>query len=232
MRPSRRRWRVAKQLKKNAVLVADAPAFVFNRLLIRMMSVITEAVDQGTPATVADEAMRPLGLPMPPFVLLHLVGPPIVLHATESLHAAFPERFPVSDNLRALVAAKKPGLYDWGFDGRPYVSEETAALLSFGDEPLTAEQVRTRALEALAEEAGLLLAEGVVAAPMDIDLCLILGGGWPFALGGHHPVPRSGGHFGARARAPVPAEGRGERSLSLSKGLEPRASRSARPSSR
>ncbi len=178
---------VAKQLKKNAVLVADAPAFVFNRLLIRMMSVITEAVDQGTPATVADDAMRPLGLPMPPFVLLHLVGPPIVLHATESLHAAFPERFPVSDNLRALVAAKKPGLYDWDVDGRPYVSEETAALLRFGDQPLTAEQVRTRALEALAEEAGLLLAEGVVAAPMDIDLCLILGGGWPFALGGITP---------------------------------------------
>jgi hypothetical protein len=27
----------------------------------------------------------------------------------------------------------------------------------------------------------------VVAAPMDIDLCLILGGGWPFHLGGITP---------------------------------------------
>ena len=32
-----------------------------------------------------------------------------------------------------------------------------------------------------------MLAEGVVAAPMDIDLCLILGAGWPFHLGGITP---------------------------------------------
>ena len=32
-----------------------------------------------------------------------------------------------------------------------------------------------------------MLAEEVVAAPMDIDLCLILGGGWPFHLGGITP---------------------------------------------
>ena len=50
---------------------------------------------------------------MPPFVLLQLVGPPIVLHVGESLHAAFGDRFPVSDNLRALVAAKRTGFYDW-----------------------------------------------------------------------------------------------------------------------
>jgi 3-hydroxyacyl-CoA dehydrogenase/enoyl-CoA hydratase/carnithine racemase len=177
---------VARQLRKNAVLVKDAAGFVFNRLLIRMMSVITHAVDEGTPAPVADEALKPLGLPMTPFVLLHLVGPPIVLHATETLHAAFGDRFPVSVNLRTLVAAGRPGLYDWGFDG-PYVSEETAALLTVGITPSTAEDIRTRALEALADEAGRLLAEGVVASPMDIDLCMILGGGWPFTLGGIAP---------------------------------------------
>ena len=32
-----------------------------------------------------------------------------------------------------------------------------------------------------------MLAEGVVEAPMDIDLCLILGAGWPFHLGGITP---------------------------------------------
>ena len=34
-----------------------------------------------------------------------------------------------------------------------------------------------------------MLAEGVVAAPMDVDLCLVLGAGWPFHLGGITPVP-------------------------------------------
>jgi hypothetical protein len=56
-----------------------------------------------------------------------------------------------------------------------------------GDRPSTSDEVRVRALSALAEEIGLLLAEGVVAAPMDVDLCMILGGGWPFHLGGITP---------------------------------------------
>ena len=32
-----------------------------------------------------------------------------------------------------------------------------------------------------------MLDEGVVAAPQDIDLCMILGAGWPFHLGGITP---------------------------------------------
>ena len=178
---------VAKQLKKNAVLIADAPAFVVNRLLIRVMSVIIQAFDEGTPAPVADRALRPLGLPMPPFVLLQLVGPAIVLHATETLNTAFGDRYPVSENLRALVASGRSGVYDWNADGEAYVSHETAALFSFGDAASTEEQLRDRALDALAEEAGLLLRDGVVAAPMDIDLCMILGAGASFASGGVTP---------------------------------------------
>jgi hypothetical protein len=85
------------------------------------------------------------------------------------------------------VAAGKPGIYEWTPDGKPYVSEETAQLLVVGNQPSTAEQVRERALNALAEEIDLMLAEEVVAAPMDIDLCLILGAGWPFHLGGITP---------------------------------------------
>jgi 3-hydroxyacyl-CoA dehydrogenase len=47
--------------------------------------------------------------------------------------------------------------------------------------------VLDRALRALAEEIGIMLDEGVVAAPQDIDLCMILGAGWPFHLGGITP---------------------------------------------
>jgi 3-hydroxyacyl-CoA dehydrogenase len=178
---------VAKELKKNAVLVKDAPAFVVNRLLLRMMGEVFAAVDEGTPIPVADAALKPLGLPMSPFMLLQLVGPPIVLHVAETLHAAFGDRFPTSRNLRALVEAGRTGVYDWTPDGETYVSDETQALLSVGDQPSTAEQVLDRAMNALAEEIGLMLDEGVVEAPMDIDLCLILGAGWPFHLGGITP---------------------------------------------
>ena len=180
-------FQLAKSLKKSAVLVRDAAGFVVNRLLLRLMAEIFAAVDEGTPVEVADAALRPLGLPMSPYVLLQLVGPAVALHVVENLHAALGDRFPVSGNLQALVAAGRPGIYEWTPEGTPYLSEETAKLLVVGDRPSTADEVRERALTALAEEIGLMLAEEVVAAPMDIDLCLILGAGWPFHLGGITP---------------------------------------------
>jgi hypothetical protein len=62
-----------------------------------------------------------------------------------------------------------------------------AQLWQRGDRPLTADQVRDRALGALAEEIRLMLDDGVVAEAQDIDLCLLLGAGWPFWLGGITP---------------------------------------------
>ena len=53
-----------------------------------------------------------------------------------------------------------------------------------GGGDLTGDEVFARALEALAEEIRIMLDEGVVAEAQDIDLCMILGAGWPFWLGG------------------------------------------------
>jgi 3-hydroxyacyl-CoA dehydrogenase/enoyl-CoA hydratase/carnithine racemase len=174
---------VGKALKKNCVLVKDAPAFVVNRLLTRFLGEIIGSVDEGTSFEVAEHAPDPLGLPMSPFFLLQLVGPAVALHVAETLAAAYPDRFKVSPKLRALVEAGRTAVY------RPdsTVDESVAALLAGGDRPSTAGEVRERALEALAEEIRLMLDEGVVAAPEDIDLCMILGAGWPFHLGGITP---------------------------------------------
>ena len=126
---------VGKELKKSCVLVKDAPAFVVNRLLTRFLGEVTRAVDEGTPVEVADRALAPLGLPMSPFVLLQLVGPAVALHVAETLHAAFPERYHVSENLRRLVEAGRAGIYSWDERGRPYVDDETKALLGAGRQP-------------------------------------------------------------------------------------------------
>jgi 3-hydroxyacyl-CoA dehydrogenase/enoyl-CoA hydratase/carnithine racemase len=180
---------VGKALKKNCVLVKDSPAFVVNRLLTRFLGEVIATVDEGTPFEVAEHAPDPLGLPTTPFLLLQLVGPAVALHVGETLHAAYPDRFAVSPKLRALVAAGQTAVYGPDFSVVPAV----AAILAGGDRPSTPEQVRERALEALAEEIRLILDEGVVAAPEDIDLCLILGAGWPFHLGGITPyLDRSG----------------------------------------
>lgn len=174
---------VGKSLRKSSVLVKDAPAFVVNRLLTRFMGEVIAAVDEGTPLEVAEHSLDDLGLPMTPFALLQLVGPAVGHHVSETLHAAFPSRFGVSPNMAKLVASGKPGVYAPDFSLDP----EAVALFTGGTSPSTAAEVRQRVLEALAEEIRIMLDEGVVAAAQDIDLCMILGAGWPFHLGGITP---------------------------------------------
>ncbi|MGN6687912.1 MAG: 3-hydroxyacyl-CoA dehydrogenase NAD-binding domain-containing protein [Actinomycetales bacterium] len=178
---------VGKALKKSCVLVKDAPAFVVNRILTRFLGEVTRAVDEGTPLEVADRALAPLGLPMSPFLLLQLVGPAVALHVAETLHEAFPDRFWVSPGLARLVASGATTIYERDEAGRPEIPDSVRQLLSGGDTPLSETELRERSLQALAQEIGLMLQEGVVASPADIDLCMILGAGWPFHLGGITP---------------------------------------------
>lgn len=178
---------VGKALKKSCVLVQDAPAFVVNRLLTRFLAEVTRAVDEGADFATADRALEPLGLPMSPFNLLALVGPAVAFHVSETMHEAFPDRFYVSDNMRRMVEAGKTAIYVWDDSGQPQVDPEVAALFQQGTASLSAEVIRDRAVNALADEARRMLDEGVVAEAQDLDLCMLLGAGWPFALGGLTP---------------------------------------------
>jgi 3-hydroxyacyl-CoA dehydrogenase/enoyl-CoA hydratase/carnithine racemase len=170
-----------KKLKKTTILVKDSPSFIVNRLLGRFMGEVSKIVDEGTPLRVADGAFSGVA-PMPPFFLLSLVGPAIALHNNETLHGAFPDRFYVSPNLAKMVAAGKTGVYLPDFTVDPEVAEIFAA--PENPQELTAEQVRDQVLSALAEEAQLMLDDGVVAAPEDLDLAMITGAGFSFWNGG------------------------------------------------
>ena len=177
-----------KTLKKTSILAKDSPSFIANRLLGRFMGEVGRILDEGTPLDIADHAFAGFA-PMPPFELLGLVGPAIALHNNESLQVAFPERFYVSEGLRRLVAAGKPGFYLYP-EGKPVLDPEVAALMETPASPvvLDSAQVREQVLAALAQEAQLMLDEGVVAAPMDIDLALITGAGFAFWNGGLTPL--------------------------------------------
>lgn len=177
----------AKALRKTAVLVKDAAAFVVNRVLLRLMAEVSKAFDDGTDAAVADNALKPMGMPMTPFTLLAMVGLPVAQHVTESMHDAFGDRIAVSANIQALIDGGKKTIWATADDGTQYIPEETLALMSFGNNPSTSEELLLKTQDALAEEIGMMLEEGVVAAPEDIDLCMILGAGWPMHLGGITP---------------------------------------------
>jgi 3-hydroxyacyl-CoA dehydrogenase/enoyl-CoA hydratase/carnithine racemase len=158
-------WAFAERLRKRPVLVADAPAFVVNRLLTRLMGVFLDALEHGTTTDEADEAILRLGLPMAPSVLLQMVGPRVANSVLETLHEAYPDRFLLSQTLANYA------------DGRDEIAVREHNARS-RDEILVA------TLEALADEVRHLLEEGVVAEAKDVDTALLLGAGFPFWLGG------------------------------------------------
>ena len=181
----------AAKLYKNAVITTDSPGFVVNRLLAKLLGEAMHAVDTGTPFEVVDAAVAPFGLPMTPFELLELVGLRVGAHVLDTHHAAFPDRFFESRNLHKL--ADHGRIFDrdargtvTGFDKKA-VQLVQGSIAKGGATPMTAEHILTRVEDGLADEIKRMLDEHVVAAPEDIDLCMILGAGWPFQMGGVTP---------------------------------------------
>jgi hypothetical protein len=64
---------------------------------------------------------------------------------------------------------------------------EAIKIVSGGTRTRTKEQVFEELIVGLAKEIRLMLDEGVVASAEDIDLCMIMGAGWPFHMGGITP---------------------------------------------
>jgi 3-hydroxyacyl-CoA dehydrogenase/enoyl-CoA hydratase/carnithine racemase len=157
-------WDVVKKLRKRGVIVGDSPGFVVNRVLTRVSRTLMDALENGNTQDEVDEAMLGLGMPMAPSVLIMMVGPQVALHVLETMHDAYPDRFPLSPALAQIANGEEP--------------------TPLRNEPAPVEGIRRAVLEAVADEVGHMLREGVVDSPADIDACLILGAGYPFFLGG------------------------------------------------
>ncbi|MHA3683069.1 3-hydroxyacyl-CoA dehydrogenase NAD-binding domain-containing protein [Leucobacter sp. HY1908] len=195
----------ARKLGKSAVITADRPGFVVNRLLAKVMGEAARALDEGTPLPVVERALAPIGLPMGPFELIDLVGWKVAAHVQDTMVGAFPDRFYASPNLHALADVEAP-LVKSKFGKVEDLSKAGKKAVTLGKETVTEAEILTRVENELAGEIKIMLDEGVVAAAEDIDLCLILGAAWPFQAGGATPyldrVGASERVFGADFHAP------------------------------
>lgn len=185
---------LASALGKTAVPVADAPGFVVNRLLTRLFAEVLAEIEAaaaagGDPLAV-DRALDPWGLPMTPLTLIDYIGTAVQQHICATMHRAYPDRFPLSPWLTAAAEAGVRRLL--ADDGA--LSPEAAALLprrtgtaeAATGEPVDQARILDRVRAALADEVGLMLAEGVVASAEEIDRCMVLGANYP--AGGLTPL--------------------------------------------
>ncbi len=177
---------VAKNLKKTAVITSDSAGFVVNRLLGYLLGEAMRAVDEGASFEEVANAIAPLGLPMNPFDLLELVGLKVGAHVLDSMHAFNSDRFYASANLHKLAEHGKLLERDGKGKIKGY-DKQAIAIVSGGNSPRTADQIFEGVQVGLAKEIKLMLDEKVVGTAQDIDLCMIMGAGWPFHLGGITP---------------------------------------------
>ena len=211
-----------KALQKTCILVKDSPSFIVNRLLGRFMGEVARVVDEGTPIEVADRAFAGLA-PMPPFVLLGLVGPAIALHNSETLVRAFPDRFYVSPTLQRVVEAGKRGFYDLG--SRAGRSSTPRWPRSSSSPTSRSCSTRRRCASACCRcsptrRAGC-STRASRQAPMDLDLAMITGAGLPVLERRHHAAARPDAGSPRRSPAAVPPVRRGERSSLIPDGAGP-----------
>jgi 3-hydroxyacyl-CoA dehydrogenase len=162
------------------------------------MGQVLAAIENGTPVEVADRALAPLGFPMPTFALTDLVGPAVAQHVLTSLREDLGDRIPASPGLAKIVEEGTRVVLDAPAKGLPK-PVDPAIQEYFGEalrpgEPgrngqsvLDADGVLDSVLTALTTEIGLMLEEGVVPGPQQIDLAMILGAGWGFHTGGITP---------------------------------------------
>ena len=186
---------VAKTLKKTAIITADQPGFVVNRVLARVLGEAMRGVEEGTPFETVAEGAAPLGLPMSPFELLELVGLPVGAHVLDSHHAAWPERFYPGDGLKriaehgTILTRDKKG----NATGYDPAAVKLVAPSKKDAQPVDAGTMQQRFEDALADEVHRMLEDRVVEHVEEIDLGLILGAGYPFQAGGISPyLDRSG----------------------------------------
>jgi 3-hydroxyacyl-CoA dehydrogenase len=186
----------AAALDKVPVRARPGPGFIGNRIYNAYRWQCELMLEEGARPAQVDAAMRDFGFAMGPFAVWDMSGLDIAWRARRSAdHLPGARRPLVLDKLvehGRLGQKTGAGWYRYA-DGshQPHVDPEVDELIDDVSRRAgthrhgpTSEEMCRRALVTMANEASLLLAEGVTDRPTDIDLMLVLGYGFPPRKGG------------------------------------------------
>ena len=185
--------RLAKDLGKTPVVVADTPGFLVNRILMPYLMEAVVWVEAGARVEDLDHAMVEFGLPMGPLELLDQVGIDIAHRAALTMARAFGERVVGTRLLEVMVArgalGRKSGAGFYVHRGRASANGMLSSYIREaggrgGRLGLKRGVVQERLVVPMVNEAARCLDEGVVARAGDVDMASVLGFGFPPFRGG------------------------------------------------
>ncbi len=185
---------IVRDLGKVPVCVRDQPGFAVNRVLAPYLAEALLLVEEGVALDAIDDSMRRLGFPMGPIRVLDTVGLDVATAAADALKQKLGPRLADARIGRELVAMGHLGDKSrGGFRVRrgkgqttaPWLAEARARAKCVSRTPVpSADEIRDRLWFALLCEAAFALEDGIVDEPAAFDAAMVLGAGFPAALGG------------------------------------------------
>lgn len=186
---------------KTPVVVNDCPGFLVNRVLFPYFGGFLALVNEGVDFLRIDKVMEKFGWPMGPAYLLDVVGIDTAHHASAVMAAGYPDRMaaPEKTAIDTMFEAgrfgQKNGLgfYSYAPDkkGAPKKSVDPAAqeivkpvVRADNNASITDQDIVDRMMLPLVIECSRCLEDGIVATPIETDIAMVYGLGFPPFRGG------------------------------------------------
>ena len=189
----KRAVRFAVQMGKLPIVVKDSPGFVVNRILMPYLIEAGRLLEQGADPKRIDQAMLDFGMPMGPLRLLDEVGIDVAYHVAGTLREKLGDRVRIPNVFEKMLDAGSLGRKSGrGFYTYGKHSKVNASLADWqtgsSAASLIRDEIQTRLMLLMVNEAARCLEEGVATSADDIDFAMIMGTGFAPFRGGplHH----------------------------------------------
>lgn len=186
---------------KTPIVVNDCPGFLVNRVLFPYFAGFTGLVNEGVDFLRIDKVMEKFGWPMGPAYLLDVVGIDTGHHAGAVMAAGFPDRMAPKERtaIDVMFEAQRfgqkngKGFYAYIPDKKgvpkknvdPEAIELVKSVVKVDNgASITDEDIVDRMMLPLLIECGRCLEEGIVRTPIEVDIALVYGLGFPPFRGG------------------------------------------------
>jgi len=180
---------VGKRMGKTTIVVNDGPGFFTSRVLGPFVNEAAWCLFEGASVEQIDRAMTRWGWPVGPMALLDEVGLDIAHHAGSVMREHFGERFDAPPVFTRMIEDGRKGrkggrgFYTYGA-GEKKVDPTVYRLLDWEPAEVADEEIVERCWLQMLNETALAIEDGVIENPVDIDIGVIFGFGFPPFRGG------------------------------------------------
>ncbi|MDP1932463.1 MAG: fatty acid oxidation complex subunit alpha FadB [Gammaproteobacteria bacterium] len=189
----------AQRLGKTPIIVNDCPGFLVNRILFPYFGAFSQLVRDGADYQQIDAAMEAFGWPMGPAYLLDVVGIDTAVHAQAVMAEGFPQR--MAYGFKSVMDilfedgqfGQKTGSgfyrYEQSAGGRQVKVVdakivEALRAAQHGRRDISTQEIVDRMMLAMCLETARCLEDNIVSSPIEADMGLVLGLGFPAFRGG------------------------------------------------